>query len=299
MAATSLVDFQQRFSTKRNQSGLQGYEFDYNFERKIDHGNFPHNYQSYMKVLGHDYDVNSPQHLENLEQMQALNIDLVENVEDTMRTPEKELEKIKKRGKITPKGRVRKLLDRGSPWLTIGQLAGFDEGVPAGNIVAGIGVVHGRQCMIIANNYVYKGGAYYPITVKKHIRAQEIAMQNNLPCIYLVDSAGAFLPQQDNVFPDKDHFGKIFYNQSRMSAAGIPQIAVVMGSCTAGGAYVPAMSDEVVIVKNKGTIFLGGPPLVQAATGEIVTDEELGGAELHTMESGVADHLAYNEDHAI
>ena len=153
--------------------------------------------------------------------------------------------------------------------------------------------------MILANNFTFKGGAYYPITVKKHLRAQEIAMKNNLPCIYLVDSAGAFLPKQDNVFPDRDHFGKIFYNQSRMSAAGIPQIAVVMGSCTAGGAYVPAMSDEVVIVKGKGTIFLGGPPLVQAATGEVVTDEELGGAHLHTHESGVADHLAHNEDHAI
>ena len=153
--------------------------------------------------------------------------------------------------------------------------------------------------MIIANNHTHKGGAYYPITVKKHLRAQEIARQNKLPCIYMVDSAGAFLPEQDNVFPDKDHFGKIFYNQARMSAEGIPQIALVMGSCTAGGAYVPAMSDEVVMVKKKGTIFLGGPPLVQAATGEVVTDEELGGADLHCSESGVSDHLAYNERHAL
>lgn len=152
--------------------------------------------------------------------------------------------------------------------------------------------------MIVANNFTYKGGAYYPITVKKHLRAQEIAEQNNLPCIYLVDSAGAFLPKQDDVFPDRDHFGRIFYNQSRMSAKGIPQVAIVLGSCTAGGAYVPAMSDEVVMVKRKGTIFLGGPPLVQAATGEIVTDEELGGANLHTEESGVADHLAESELHA-
>ena len=179
--------------------------------------------------------------------------------------------------------------------MPIGQLAGHDQGVPQGNIIAGIGLVNDTHCMIIANNFTFKGGAYYPITVKKHLRAQEIARQNKLPCIYIVDSAGAFLPEQDNVFPDKDHFGKIFFNQSRMSSEGIPQIAVVMGSCTAGGAYVPAMSDEVVMVRNKGTIFLGGPPLVEAATGEVVSSEELGGADLHCSESGVADHMAHNE----
>ena len=178
-------------------------------------------------------------------------------------------------------------------------MAGWDKDIPSGNIIAGIGMVHGRHCMILSNNFTYKGGAYFPITVKKHLRAQEIALQNRLPCIYIVDSAGAYLPEQDNVFPDKEHFGRIFYNQSRMSAQGIPQIAVVMGSCTAGGAYVPAMSDEVVMVRKNGTIFLGGPPLVQAATGEVVTAEELGGADLHCKDSGVADHLAYNEKHAI
>lgn len=241
---------------------MQPYEFDYYFQSKVDTGKFPHNYQSYMKVLGAEYDTNSQQHLDNLEQMNQLNIELSERVEDTMKIPKRELEKLEKRGKNDARNRIRKLLDRGSPFLALGQLAGFDQDVPSGNLIAGIGNVHGTKCMIIANNFTFKGGAYYPITVKKHIRAQEIAMQNNLPCIYLVDSAGAFLPEQDNVFPDKNHFGKIFFNQARMSSAGIPQIAVVMGSCTAGGAYVPAMSDEVIIVKNKGTIFLGGPPLV-------------------------------------
>ena len=248
--------------SKRNNSGMQPKEFDYYFDSKIDHGHFPHNYQSFMKVLGENYDTNSEQHLDNLAQMEALNVELRENVEASMQISAVEDAKLIKRGKFDARDRIRKLLDRGSPWLALGQLAGFDDEVPAGNIIAGIGMVHGRQCMILANNFTYKGGAYYPITVKKHIRAQEIAMQNNLPCIYLVDSAGAFLPKQDDVFPDRNHFGKIFYNQARMSAAGIPQIAIVMGSCTAGGAYVPAMSDEVVIVKNKGTIFLGGPPLV-------------------------------------
>ena len=197
-------------------------EFDYYFESKINHGKFPHNYQPYMKVLGDHYDTNSQQHIENLEEMNMLNIELMENVEKTMRISREEQAKLIKRGKYAARDRIRRLLDRGSPFLAVGQLAGFDQDVPSGNIIAGIGKVHGQSCMIIANNFTYKGGAYYPITVKKHIRAQEIAMQNKLPCIYLVDSAGAFLPQQDNVFPDKDHFGKIFYNQSRMSAASIP-----------------------------------------------------------------------------
>ncbi len=179
-----------------------------------------------------------------------------------MLTSQKEQEKLAQRGKKTPRGRINQIVDRGSPFLEIGQLAGYDNGVPSGNVIAGVGVINGQKCMILANNFTYKGGAYYPITVKKHLRAQEIAEENRLPCVYLVDSAGAFLPEQDNVFPDKNHFGRIFFNQARMSAKGIPQIAVVLGSCTAGGAYVPAMSDEVIMVKKRGTVFLGGPPLV-------------------------------------
>ena len=206
------------------------------------------------------------------------------------------------RGKLLPRDRVRKLLDPGSPFLEIGQLAAhgmYGGEVPAASIVCGIGRVSGRECVVVANDATVKGGTYYPITVKKHLRMQEIALENRLPCIYLVDSGGAFLPEQDNVFPDREHFGRIFYNQANMSAAGIPQIAVVMGSCTAGGAYVPAMSDETIIVKGQGTIFLGGPPLVKAATGEIVSAEELGGADVHTQVSGVADHYALNDAHAL
>ncbi len=206
------------------------------------------------------------------------------------------------RGKLLVRDRVRTLLDPGSPFLEIGQLAAwgmYGGDVPSASMVAGIGRVAGRECVIVANDATVKGGTYYPMTVKKHLRAQEIALQNRLPCIYLVDSGGAFLPEQDNVFPDREHFGRIFYNQANMSAAGIPQIACVMGSCTAGGAYVPAMSDESIIVKGQGTIFLGGPPLVKAAIGEVVTPEELGGAEVHTRISGVADHYALNDAHAL
>ena len=206
------------------------------------------------------------------------------------------------RGKLLPRDRVGHLLDAGAPFLEIGQLAalGMYEGqAPSAGMVAGVGRVQGTECMIIANDATVKGGTYYPLTVKKHLRAQEIAEQNHLPCIYLVDSGGAFLPRQDEVFPDRDHFGRIFYNQANMSAKGIAQIAVVMGSCTAGGAYVPAMSDETIIVKDQGTIFLAGPPLVKAATGEIVTAEDLGGGDVHTRLSGVADHLAENDAHAI
>ncbi|MBL8470637.1 MAG: methylcrotonoyl-CoA carboxylase [Rhodocyclaceae bacterium] len=206
------------------------------------------------------------------------------------------------RGKLLPRSRVDHLLDPGTPFLEIGQLAAwdmYDGEAPAAGVIAGVGRVEGVECMIVANDATVKGGTYYPITVKKHLRAQEIAEQNHLPCIYLVDSGGAFLPKQDEVFPDRDHFGRIFFNQANMSAKGIPQIAVVMGSCTAGGAYVPAMSDETVIVKNQGTIFLGGPPLVRAATGEIVTAEDLGGGDVHTRISGVADHLAENDAHAL
>lgn len=207
------------------------------------------------------------------------------------------------RGKMLPRSRISALLDIGSPFLELSQFAGHklypEEHVPAGGIITGIGRVSGIECMIVANDSTVKGGSYYPITVKKHLRAQEIAMENRLPCIYLVDSGGANLPRQDEVFPDKEHFGRIFYNQARMSAAGVPQIAIVLGSCTAGGAYCPAMSDESVIVKGAGTIFLAGPPLVKAATGEIVSAEELGGADLHCRVSGVTDHYAHTEKHAL
>jgi 3-methylcrotonyl-CoA carboxylase beta subunit len=208
----------------------------------------------------------------------------------------------KARGKMLPRERVNALVDPGSPFLEIGQLAAFglyDNGAPAAGVVAGIGRVQGVECMIVANDATVKGGTYYPLTVKKHLRAQEIAEQNGLPCLYLVDSGGAFLPMQDEVFPDRDHFGRIFFNQANMSAKGIPQIAVVMGSCTAGGAYVPAMSDETIIVRDQGTIFLGGPPLVKAATGEVVSGQDLGGAEVHARQSGVADYLADNDAHAL
>jgi 3-methylcrotonyl-CoA carboxylase beta subunit len=206
------------------------------------------------------------------------------------------------RGKLLPRERVRALLDVGSPFLELSQLAAFSmyrDEVPAAGLITGIGRVTGRECMVVANDATVKGGTYYPITVKKHLRAQEIAEQNRLPCIYLVDSGGANLPNQDEVFPDRDHFGRIFYNQATMSAAGIAQIAVVMGSCTAGGAYVPAMADESIIVREQGTIFLGGPPLVKAATGEVVTAEELGGADVHARVSGVTDHYALNDGHAL
>ncbi len=206
------------------------------------------------------------------------------------------------RGKLLPRDRVDGLLDPGSPLLEIAALAAdgmYDDDCPAAGMIAGIGRVSGRECMIVANDATVKGGTYYPLTVKKHLRAQEIAAQNRLPCIYLVDSGGAFLPRQDEVFPDRDHFGRIFFNQATMSAAGIPQIAAVLGSCTAGGAYVPAMSDETVIVRNQGTIFLGGPPLVKAATGEVVTAEDLGGGDLHAKTSGVVDHLARDDRDAL
>jgi 3-methylcrotonyl-CoA carboxylase beta subunit len=206
------------------------------------------------------------------------------------------------RGKLLPRERVQGLLDPGSPFLELSALAAhevYDEEVPAAGIITGIGRVSGQECMVVANDATVKGGSYYPLTVKKHLRAQAIAAENNLPCIYLVDSGGANLPRQDDVFPDREHFGRIFFNQANMSARNIPQIAAVMGSCTAGGAYVPAMADESIIVKEQGTIFLAGPPLVKAATGEIVTAEELGGADVHCRTSGVADHLANNDHHAL
>jgi 3-methylcrotonyl-CoA carboxylase beta subunit len=206
------------------------------------------------------------------------------------------------RGKLLPRDRVDTLLDPGSPFLELAPLAAngmYDDQAPAAGVIAGIGRVAGREVVVVANDATVKGGTYYPMTVKKHLRAQEVALENRLPCVYLVDSGGAFLPMQDEVFPDREHFGRIFYNQARMSGAGIPQIAAVLGSCTAGGAYVPAMSDEAVIVRNQGTIFLGGPPLVKAATGEVVTAEELGGGEVHSRTSGVTDHLAEDDAHAL
>lgn len=206
------------------------------------------------------------------------------------------------RGKLLPRERVDRLLDEGSPFLEIAPLAAngmYDDQCPGAGMIAGIGLIHGRQVLVICNDATVKGGTYYPMTVKKHLRAQEIALENRLPCVYLVDSGGAFLPMQDEVFPDRDDFGRIFFNQAQMSAAGIPQIAAVLGSCTAGGAYVPAMSDETVIVRGQGTIFLGGPPLVKAAIGEIVTAEELGGGDVHARVSGVTDHLAESDDHAL
>src|SRR6266704_1654674 len=206
------------------------------------------------------------------------------------------------RGKLLPRERVRALLDPGSPFLEFSQLAAYgmyEDNIAAAGIITGIGRVSGRECVIVCNDATVKGGTYYPMTVKKHLRAQDIARENGLPCIYLVDSGGANLPNQTEVFPDRDHFGRIFYNQATMSAEGIPQIAVVMGSCTAGGAYVPAMSDETIIVREQGTIFLAGPPLVKAATGEEISAEELGGGDLHARKSGVVDHLAENDEHAL
>ncbi|MGV9822368.1 carboxyl transferase domain-containing protein [Nocardia xishanensis] len=216
--------------------------------------------------------------------------------------PAKARERHIARGKLLPRERVDQLLDPGSPFLELSPLAAngmYGDECPGAGVIAGIGRVSGRECVIVANDATVKGGTYYPLSVKKHLRAQEVALQNQLPCLYLVDSGGAFLPRQDEVFPDREHFGRIFYNQATMSAKGIPQIAAVLGSCTAGGAYVPAMSDEAVIVRNQGTIFLGGPPLVKAATGEVVTAEELGGGELHSRTSGVTDHLAEDDQDAL
>jgi 3-methylcrotonyl-CoA carboxylase beta subunit len=215
---------------------------------------------------------------------------------------EKARTKHTERGKLLPRDRITALLDPGSPFLELSSLAAhgmFDDQAPCAGIITGIGRIHGMEVMVVANDATVKGGTYFPITVKKHLRAQEIAFENRLPCVYLVDSGGAFLPMQDEVFPDKEHFGRIFYNQARLSAENIPQIAVVMGSCTAGGAYVPAMCDESIIVKEQGTIFLGGPPLVKAATGEVVDAETLGGADVHTSVSGVADHFAESDAHAL
>ncbi|MGQ0843209.1 MAG: carboxyl transferase domain-containing protein [Sporichthyaceae bacterium] len=216
--------------------------------------------------------------------------------------PEKSRARHVERGKLLPRDRVDSLVDPGSPFLELSPMAAhelYEGDAPGAGVITGVGRVSGRECVIVANDATVKGGTYYPMTVKKHLRAQEVALHNRLPCLYLVDSGGAFLPEQDNVFPDREHFGRIFYNQATMSGLGIPQIAAVLGSCTAGGAYVPAMSDEAVIVRNQGTIFLGGPPLVKAATGEVVTAEDLGGGDLHSKISGVTDHLANDDAHAL
>ncbi len=245
----------------------------------------------------------SKEYRENREHMVALVEELKEKLNQAKKGgPEEAHKKHKARGKLTARERIEKLFDRNTPFLEFNTLAAYemyDNQAPAAGIITGIGVIHGREVLVIANDATVKGGTYFPMTIKKHVRAQEIAMMNRLPCIYLVDSGGIFLPYQAGTFPDRDHFGRIFSNQARLSAMGIPQISAVMGSCTAGGAYVPAMSDETVIVKNQGTIFIGGPPLVKAATGEVVTDEELGGADVHCRISGVSDHYAQNDDHAI
>jgi acetyl-CoA carboxylase carboxyltransferase component len=256
-----------------------------------------------MPILKSLIDIHSESFKINSEKNRRLVIDLKQRLSKASEGGGTEARaKHQKRGKLLARDRIKKLIDSGSSFLELSPLAAFDmyEGsAPGAGIITGVGIVHGREVMIIANDATVKGGTYFPMTVKKHLRAQEIALENHLPCIYLVDSGGAFLPMQAEVFPDRDHFGRIFYNQAQMSAQKIPQIAVVMGSCTAGGAYVPAMSEETVIVRNQGTIFLGGPPLVKAATGEIVTAEELGGGDVHTRTSGVADHLAENDEHAL
>jgi 3-methylcrotonyl-CoA carboxylase beta subunit len=256
-----------------------------------------------MPAIRSQLNARSPEFQANSERMRGLVGDLRDKVgRIALGGDEGARRKHVERGKLLPRERVRRLLDPGSPFLEIGQLAAYgmygDE-APGAGIITGVGLVSGRECVIVCNDATVKGGTYFPMTVKKHLRAQEVALQNRLPCIYLVDSGGANLPNQDEVFPDREHFGRIFYNQANMSAARIPQIACVMGSCTAGGAYVPAMSDESIIVKGQGTIFLGGPPLVKAAIGEVVTPEELGGAEVHTRVSGVADHYALDDEHGL
>ena len=256
-----------------------------------------------MPVLTTQIDPRSPEFCENRETLLAAVEDLAARLgEIALGGGEKARQKHLERDKLLPRDRISALLDPGSPFLELSPLAAhgmYDGQAPCAGIVTGIGRVHGQEVVVVANDATVKGGTYFPITVKKHLRAQEVASENRLPCVYLVDSGGAFLPLQDEVFPDREHFGRIFYNQARLSAQNIPQIAVVMGSCTAGGAYVPAMCDESIIVREQGTIFLGGPPLVKAATGEVVDAESLGGADVHTSISGVADHLAENDLHAL
>jgi 3-methylcrotonyl-CoA carboxylase beta subunit len=256
-----------------------------------------------MAIIKSQIDTGSREFAANDAHMRELVTDLQQHLELVeLGGGEKAREKHTKRGKMLPRERVKQLIDPGTPFLEFSPLAAhdmYDGKAPSAGIITGLGRVNGREVVIIANDATVKGGSYLPITVKKHLRAQEIALENNLPCIYLVDSGGAFLPLQDEIFPDREHFGRIFYNQAQMSAANIPQIAVVMGSCTAGGAYVPAMSDESIIVRKQGTIFLGGPPLVKAATGEVVDAESLGGADVHCAKSGVTDHYAMDDAHAL
>ncbi|MGA8705599.1 MAG: carboxyl transferase domain-containing protein [Steroidobacteraceae bacterium] len=256
-----------------------------------------------MATLSSAVNTRNPEFLANREAMQVLVSDLRARVAQVAQGGGAAARaRHVARGKLLPRQRIELLLDAGTPFLELSQLAAtglYGDEAPAAGLITGIGRISGRECLVVCNDPTVKGGTYYPLTVKKHLRAQEIARENRLPCLYLVDSGGAFLPAQDEVFPDREHFGRIFYNQTTLSAEGIAQIAVVMGSCTAGGAYVPAMSDESIIVRNQGTIFLGGPPLVQAATGEVVSAEELGGGDVHTRLSGVADHLAENDAHAL
>ena len=256
-----------------------------------------------MPRLSTRVDVHSQEYLDNERAPRALVAELRRAAEHAAQGGSKAaVQKHKAAGKLTARERIAVLLDTGSPFLEFSQLAAhglYGGDIACAGIITGVGRVGGRECVIVANDPTVKGGTYYPLTVKKHLRAQEIAHENRLPCLYLVESGGAFLPAQDEVFPDREHFGRIFYNQAQMSAEGIPQIAVVMGSCTAGGAYVPAMSDETVIVRGTGTIFIGGPPLVKAATGQDVSAEELGGADVHTRQSGVADHYAVSDEHAL
>jgi acetyl-CoA carboxylase carboxyltransferase component len=256
-----------------------------------------------VNIISSQIKTSSPEFKKNDQTMRGLVAELRERIETVKQGGgPKYVERHRQQGKLPVRERIHKLVDPGTPFLELSALAAFglyEDDAPSAGVVTGIARVSGREVMIVANDATVKGGTYFPLTVKKHVRAQDIALQNNLPCVYLVDSGGAFLPLQAEVFPDRDHFGRIFFNQARMSAARIPQIAVVMGSCTAGGAYVPAMSDETIIVKGTGTIFLGGPPLVKAATGEEVTAEELGGADVHTRLSGVADYLAEDDEHAL
>ncbi len=256
-----------------------------------------------MAILASSIDKNAAEFRANAERMRALSAELqARRMEAASGGSERSRERHVARGKLLPRDRVTNLIDSGSAFLELSPLAAnnmYDDAIHGAGLVTGIGRIEGRECMVVCNDSTIKGGTYLPMTVKKHLRAQEIARENRLPCVYLVDSGGANLPHQTQVFPDREHFGRIFYNQATLSSLGIPQIAVVMGSCTAGGAYVPAMSDETIIVKNQGTIFLGGPPLVKAATGEVVSAEELGGADVHARKSGVADHYAQDDHHAL
>ncbi|MCH2549502.1 MAG: methylcrotonoyl-CoA carboxylase [Alphaproteobacteria bacterium] len=256
-----------------------------------------------MSIIKTSVDINSQEYIQNYNNMKIVVDDLREKISVIENGGSQSArERHEARGKLLPRDRISNLLDSGSPFLEFSQLAGYDlydDDIPAGGIITGIGRISGRECLVVVNDATVKGGTYYPVTVKKHLRAQEIAKENNIPCIYLVDSGGANLPQQAGIFPDKEHFGRIFFNQANMSSKGIPQIAAVMGSCTAGGAYVPAMADESIIVKDQGTIFLAGPPLVKAAIGEEVTAEELGGSTVHTRTSGLIDHLAVDDTHAL